>query len=244
MAIAFNPPYLPPRRPKVAQMDAGELLSSIGHAGRLFIEAIPDVFWLSYYWAKDWQGLLGGLLLLLAARIFSLGSVRAARIRATAMIRAAQIAAGAAQNPEIRPAAKVTAPRAEPPRPPVSAESELIQKVEQLRSLIRSAMSTLTVDTGRANASPNFFCERIALLRFDENTIPPNAAPVAREPYKKLLAQLAAVRQATEHKAAHAELSQALVQLNARAREFAAVLAPVSRPANIQPVRKSSNARA
>ena len=126
------------------------------------------------------------------------------------------------------------APKPEPVRPPVSAETDLIQRVEQLRSLIRSAMSTLTADTGQSEASPNYFCGRIAQLNFEANTVPPDAPPLVREPYEKLLAQLAVVRDATERKAPHAEMSQALVQLNARAREFAAVLAPFASQVSVR----------
>ncbi|HUO91735.1 MAG TPA: hypothetical protein VMU22_02385 [Rhizomicrobium sp.] len=216
-------------------MNFAQVLESIGNAIRLFIETIPDAFWLTYYWVKDWQSLVGALILVLAARIFSQGALRAARIRATGMIRAAQITAGVPIPQEARPVpAAVPAPKPEPVRPPVSAETDLIQRVEQLRSLIRSAMSTLTADTGQSEASPNYFCGRIAQLNFEANTVPPDAPPLVREPYEKLLAQLAVVRDATERKAPHAEMSQALVQLNARAREFAAVLAPFASQVSVR----------
>ncbi len=207
-------------------MSVGEFLSDIGHAGRLFLDTIPVALGMAYAWAKEWQTLLTGVLLLIAARILSQASARAARIRATAMIRSAQIQAGETPNLEFRPKPVMPSVRVEPPPPPVSAEIALAQKVEKLRSLIRSAMSTLTTESANAAGSPNFFCERIADLRFDEHALPASLTPTAVELHQRLLTQLAVVRQGTQTKVSQAELSQALVQLNARAREFAAALMP------------------
>ena len=122
-------------------MDPENWLSAIGNAGRLFIESIPDAFWLAYSWAKDWQGLLGGMFLLVAAWIFSRGSLRAARIRAAAMVRSAEIAAKLPPAVDMSFSPAKMAARAQPvPSQPISPETELRQRVEQLRSLIRSAM--------------------------------------------------------------------------------------------------------
>jgi hypothetical protein len=214
-------------------MDAGSWFSRIGYAGRLFVESIPDASWLAYSWAKDWQGLLGGLFLLCAAWIFSQSSLRAARIRAAAMVRSAEIAARAGMHADLPPASAQAAIRVEPAaRHPVSPENTLTQKVEQLRSLIRSAMSTLTSDAGTLGSMPNFYCERIALLKFEDGSLPANLSPLARDLHKKLALQLAVVRQAAEKKAPQAELSECLVQLNARARELATALSPAA-PASV-----------
>ena len=224
-------------------MEAGSLLSEFAHAGRLFVETIPLAFWLAYGWAKEWQGLLGGLLILVAARIFSQGSLRAARIRATAMIRSAQIAAGGAANQDLR--AANASSRVEPvPRRPASPENELFQRVEQLRSLIRSAMSTLTVDAGTSDANSNFFCERIALLHFNEDALPPSTTLPVRDLYQRLMAQLETLRLASVNKAPQSVLSDALMQLNTRAREFSSALAPMVQPANIRMARRPGKARA
>jgi hypothetical protein len=224
-------------------MDAGRWFSEIGDAGRLFVETLPDALWLAYSWAKEWQSLLAGLLLVVAARIFSQGSARAARIRASGMIRAAQIAAGTVLAPEPEPRAPVSAPHPLS-SPPISAETDLVQRLDQLRSLIRSAMSTLTPDGGKADASQNFYCERIAALRFDEGVIPPGLSPAARELHVRLLSQLAAMRQAIENKIPQEELSRILVQLNRLARELAAALAPMAQQLNLSVASKANQARA
>jgi len=214
-------------------MNEGSWLSGIIHAGRLFFESVPEATWLAYEWAREWQGLLGGLLLVLAAWIFARGSMRAARIRAAALIRSAEIAATTPLSMTAQPAP--IAARAEPVRQePASPQSELLQRVEQLRSLIRSAMSTLTSDAGRVSTAPNFYCERITLMRFDDTRLPPSLTPAVRDLHKKMVLALAHVRQATEKKVSQAELSQVLVQLNARARELANALAPAAVPSRQQ----------
>jgi hypothetical protein len=219
-------------------MNVEEWLSDIGHAGRLFFESIPQALWLAYAWAKEWQSLLAGVLLLVAARIFAQGSMRAARIRATGMIRSAQIAAGTAPGIDARPSSLAVSQMTS--RAPISAETELLKRLEQLRSLIRSAMSTLTTDTGDGDSSANFFCERIAALRLGEGYLPTSLTPEMRDLHKKLLTQLEALRRATENKASQSELSHALVQLNTRAREFSAVLAPTAQQASAAPARTTS----
>jgi hypothetical protein len=167
-------------------------------------------------------------LLVIATRIFALGTLRAARIRSAATIRAAQITAGVVPHHDERAEGALSGPPlATSPGPAISREHDLIQKIEQLRSLIRSAMFTLTTDEQRAEVGPNPYCTRIAQLRFDERDLPANPTAGTVELYKKLLLQLAAVRRTNERTPAQAELSQAHVQLNACAREFAAAL---SRP--------------
>jgi hypothetical protein len=228
-------------------MDSANWLSGLGQAARLFVASIPDAFWLSYYWAKEWQVLLGALLVIVAAKIFAQGSLRASRIRSAAAIRAAQIAAGVAPAQEDRADAVPptrSATSSERPGPSVSPEHELIQKIEQLRSLIRSAMFTLTTDEQRTEAGFNPYCERIAQLRFDEKDLPANPTASTLELYKKLLLQLAAVRRANERKLTQTELSQALVQLNARAREFAASLVPSMTPTSAIVTPKARQIRA
>ena len=209
-------------------MDLDFWLSHIGNAARLFVEAVPEAFWIVYYWVRDWQSLIGGLLLIVAARIFSQGSIRAARLRATAMIRSAQIAAGVTTAAEVKQASPTpmrAAPLASATAPP-TAESLLVQKLEQLRSLVRSAMSTLTSDAGKTDASPNFFCQRIALHRIEERELPSSVTPAALQLYRQLSSQLSVLRQLVDGNASNAELSQVLIQLNASAREFSSALTP------------------
>lgn len=205
-------------------MDSANWLTAIDQSGRHFVYSLPDALWLTYSWAKDWQILLGSVFVLIAALIFAQASVRSARIRAAASVRAAQIAAGLVSNST----ATSRAP-SEPtfrPASTVSHEHDLAHKLEQLRSFIRSAMTVLTSDADGADVTGNVYYERIIRLRFEENDLPTNATSNTLELYKRLLLQLASVRQFAKKRRSTKELSEALVQLNARARELAVAIAP------------------
>lgn len=225
-------------------MDSANWLTEIGLAGRLFIASLPDAFWLAYLWARDWQILLSGVVVLIAAQIFVRGSLRSARIQAAAAVRAAQIAAGvvAHRDERLGPAA-LGAGITKRQSAPISPENALLNKIEQLRSLIRSAMSMLASDADGADASTNIYCERIGRLRFDETDLPAHPSANILEHYKRFLVQLAALRKVTERRAGQAESSEALVQLNARAREFAAALKPAPASVGARNAREPSQAR-
>lgn len=225
-------------------MDSANWLTAIGQSGRLIIQSLPDAFWLAYYWAKDWQIFLGGVLVLIAAQIFVRGSLRAARIQATAAVRAAQIAAGVIPSRgEQLGSAIVTKTAVGQPTPSISAEHDLLGKIEQLRSLIRSSMSMLASDADGADASSNIYCERITRLRFDEKDLPPSPSANLLELYKRFLVQLGTVRKVTERRLGQQESRDALVKLNARARELAAGLTPTMTSIGSRPARQPNQAR-
>ena len=221
-------------------MDSANWLRELGQAGRFFLQSIPDAFWLAYYWARDWQVFLGGALVLIAAQVYAQASVRSARIRAAASVRAAQIATGAMpiREERLEPSFSPASPML-PPRPPQPREPDLALKIEQLRSLIRSAMASLAPDMGGADATGNIYCERIVRLRFDENDLPADPSASALEVYKKFLVQIAKLRLANARRVAQSELSEILVQLNLRARELTQAIAPANAPL----ARKSSPVR-
>jgi hypothetical protein len=213
-------------------MDSANWLTGLGHAGRFVLQSIPDVFWLVYYWAKEWQVFLGGTLVLIAAQIYAQASVRSARIRAAASVRAAQIATGAIPVPEERQEPSFAQPSTMLPQrasPPHSVERDLAHKLDQLRSLIRSAMASLAADVDGADATGNIFCERIARLHFDNEDLSAGLTANPLELYKRFLAQLAVVRRASERGTARTDLSEALFQLNARARELLSAFGPATK---------------
>lgn len=224
-------------------MDSANWLTAIGQSARLFVNSIPDAFWLAYYWAKDWQIFLSGAFILIAAQIFVRGSVRSARIQAAAAVRAAQITAGVRPSRDGQLEADASSGAAARQLPPISAEHEVLRKIERLRSLIRSALSMLTSDADGPDASSNIYCERIARLRFDERDLPPNPSANLLGAYKRFLLQLATIRRVTERRLGQKESQEALVQLNARAREFAAAIAPNMAPIGARERREPSQAR-
>lgn len=205
----------------------GSWLSDVGNAGTLFLESIPDAISLAYAWAKDWQGLLAGMLLFGAAWKISRSTLRAARIRATAMVRSAEIAARASHQADPHAVVAAMVQPSMSKAPPQSPENELVRKVEHMRSLIRSAMATLTSDSGGAGLGPNFYCEKIVQLKFDDADLPQSSTAEVRNLHRKLVLQLALVRQAMEKKVPNSELSQVLVRLNGRARDLSSSLGPL-----------------
>lgn len=216
-------------------MDSANWMMAIGDAVRLFVQSIPDAVWLAYEWAKDWQIVLGGLAILIAAKIFAQGSVRSARIRAAASVRAAQIAAGVMPKEEESSSALDTPPLIAPTfRSSLSrpVEEDLSHKLDQLRSYIRSAMALQAADVDGSDMTGNIYCERIARLRFDESDLPRNPSANTLELYKKLLLQMAALRRSNEKGQSSKELSEALFQLNARARELAAAIKSIATPSS------------
>jgi hypothetical protein len=112
----------------------------------------------------------------------------------------------------------------------VAASPELLSSLEQLRSLIRSALGSLPQTSekpGEKENSPAYFlCQRILHLRLDQ--LPPPAGRTAQEGFSALLKQLNALRTHLKKDASPAELSEILVQINAGARNLVAALAPAA----------------
>src|SRR6185312_5658028 len=95
----------------------------------------------------------------------------------------------------------------EPSRPP-AVERDLGHKLEQLRSLIRSAMASLAADVDGADATGNIYCERIVRLHFENEELTKGLTANTLELYKRFLAQLLTVRRASERGLARTDLSE------------------------------------
>ena len=180
-----------------------------------------DKFYLAYDWAKEWQILLAGLLVLAAAAIFAWATIRAAKI-------------GAAR-PDTKAKTQLDlrlAPATAGASAPVAASPELLNGLEQLRSLIRSALGSLPQSSEKPvekENSPAFFlCQRILHLRLDQMAPPARAGKAAQEGYSDLLKQLNALRAHLKKDAPASELSGILVQINASARSLVSALTPAT----------------
>ena len=183
------------------------------------MEALQDTLYSASLWAKEWQTLIAGLLVLFASLIFARAVLKAAGINAAA----ARSEADARSLPDLRQAAK-------PPSQP-AVSTELIGALEQLRSMVRSALASLTQTNEKENGPAYFLCQRIAHLRLERFALPPGATKAAHEMRATLSEQLESLRQCLTREASSNELSQILVQLNASARNLANLLAaaPVKR---------------
>jgi hypothetical protein len=161
--------------------------------------------------AREWQPLLGGLLVVLASIILAVGIVRAAKIRAAA----SRDSREAQMTHDLKKAA-----------PPASAASEnfrnLASDLESLRSLLRSALASLSsVDTNHETA--RLLCNRIAALQAQYAT-PISANKGIRETHAALVNQFKLLRALLDNDWSPSEASAILIQLNATARSLSAAL--------------------
>ena len=156
--------------------------------------------------AKQWQPLLAGLLVALAAIIFAAGIVRAAKIRAAT-------AGDRREKLDTRDLRTATPPRSVDTETLASVGSNL----EALRSLVRSALSSLSsVDTDHDAARS--FCVRIAGFQGRHFSLPVNADRRTRETYATFLKQFEILQRILDKEWSPSEASATLIQLNASAR--------------------------
>jgi hypothetical protein len=199
-------------------------------ASRYFLDTGWNALVLAYAWAKEWQPLLAGLLVVVAALIVARAILKTSP-------RALPQAGPAKNQPklDLRRGAKSAGPSlpgsslpsSSLPSPnPQGASQELVGNLEQLRSLVRSARASFTLTTEKENSPAFFLCQRIAHLRLEQ--LPPNAAKPAREAHAALLQQLELLRLHLKKDALPAEISESLVQLNTTARNLVAALVPAS----------------
>jgi hypothetical protein len=186
-----------------------------------FLDATLNSLALAYGWAKEWQPLLAGLLVVFSAIIV------ARSIRKTTSLRSLQTGTAAKDPP------KLDLRQAEKPvgTTPQGACDALVGELEQLRSLIRSALASFTLTTEKQNSPALFLCQRIARLRLEQ--LPSDAAKPVRECHTALLEQLELLRLHIKKDAPPAETAGILVQLNTSARNLLTALVPASdkRPA-------------
>jgi hypothetical protein len=184
-----------------------------------------DRLYLAYDWAKEWQILLAGLLVFFAALVIAWATIRAAKIGSTAKPETKN-----RPQPDLR-LAPIPVPPAAGPALPAAASSELINALEQLRSLIRSALGSLPQSGERPGEKENspvyFLCQRILHLRIDQLQLS-HTGKDAQERFSTLLKQLHVLRAHLKKDAAPAELSGILVQINSSARNLVTALTPAA----------------
>jgi hypothetical protein len=183
--------------------------------GAQTLDAASNALVAAYGWAKEWQILLAGILVLVAALIVA----RAIR-----------------KAPAPRPAPRGSQTQADMdlrlgPRPVSLAESsgELVGELEQLRSMIRSALAAFTLTAEKENSPVQFLCQRIVRTKLERFALSASAAQ-AQQDHTALLEQLETLRQHLKKDAGPTEISGTLVQLNTSARNLLAALAPQAAP--------------
>jgi hypothetical protein len=184
--------------------------------GEQSLDAVSAALISAYGWAKEWQILLAGLLVLIAALIV------ARAIRKTPPARPAQRARQSEADLDLR---LIPRPAAAP-----DVSGELTGELEQLRSLIRSALAAFTLTAEKENSPVQFLCQRITRLRPERFALPAGAAKAQHDTLTALLDQLEALRQQLKKDAQPVEISRTLVQLNTSARSLLAAQPPEPAP--------------
>jgi len=109
---------------------------------------------------------------------------------------------------------------------PLATTGELAGELEQLRSLIRSALSAFTLTAEQENSPVQFLCQRVARLRPERFPLPVSATQAQRSLYAEVLEQLDMLRQQLKREIKPAEMSGTLIKLNTSARNLIATLEP------------------
>lgn len=185
--------------------------------GEHTLDAISMALVLAYGWAKEWQMLLSGILVLIAALVVARALHRAPRVSQKRSLDQTQL--------DLRLEPK---PARLPDTNPPDLSGDLVGELEQLRSLIRSALSAFTLTAEKENSTVQFLCQRVARLRPDRFPLAAGTAKAQLELYAGLLEQMETLRQQLKKDAQPAEISGTLVQLNASARSLMTQLAPQS----------------
>jgi hypothetical protein len=180
------------------------------------VETLQDTLSVASLWVKEWQPLIAGLLVVLAALILARATVKAAQINAAAT--RSRPDARDRSLPDLRQSAR-------PPSTP-AVSSELLGALEQLRSMVRSALASLTLTSEKENGPAYFLCQRIAHLRLERFALPPGTTKAAHELCATLSEQLESLRLSLAKNASADEVAQILVQLNASARNLTSTLLP------------------
>lgn len=162
--------------------------------------------------AKEWQPLLAGVLVLLAAIILARGIIKSAKIRAT---KPAGVPHKVASQ-DLRVAS---------PSPSIDGESfeDRSGNLETLRSLLRSALSSLASVDVNPDAA-RLLCTRILAFQGRQFSLPANADRRLRETYLAFLKQFELLQVVVVKEWSPSEASARLIQLNASARALDVLL--------------------
>lgn len=169
-------------------------------------------------WIERWQPLLAASVTFLAACIFAVASTRLAHSLLGAASAGAVRTAKTRRDLRVEPKADETKAQNEP--------DDLIQDLERIRSVARSALSTLTSSD---DATASFFaksyasCLRLTDLTLDSSTLPAHAPQAAHRHLETLQQHIAALRSLNKQMPA-SEISEILINVHGTARHLARTL--------------------
>lgn len=139
------------------------------HFGHLVVKGLPLAFAEIYRRAVELQGLIAGILILVAVLVLARGIIRSARIRANAMHRTV----APAHEPQLGsqgvvPSAKLDFQRNDSTNVVETAKLSFDESLDGLRSAVRSALSAIVAQGGDAfDSAARRYCERVASFAID-----------------------------------------------------------------------------
>jgi hypothetical protein len=176
---------------------------------------------------KEWQPILAGLLVMMAAIILGYANIIAAKIRS------------AGSNQPEKPAPRDLRSSINSRSSDAVAPESISSNLEKLRSLVRSALSLLSsVDTDQDAARA--ICARIAAFQWQQFPIAHDADKRTQELFATFLNQFEPLRNLLRQEWSSSEASSILIQLNASAR---ALYEALNRAPSPHSTRADSNKR-
>jgi len=162
--------------------------------------------------AKEWQPLLAALLVVLASMIVAGAIIRAAKINAAKPV-------NIGKKLDLQDLRSAPAP--------AKIESATLDSItvnlEKLRSLLRSALSSLS-DTNANDEVARSLCVKIVALPWQQFLFPADTDRRAREISVGLLQQFEMLQAVVGKECTSSEASAILIQLNANARALSAII--------------------
>jgi hypothetical protein len=189
----------------------GQMTNTVQH----MLNSLPAASGLDYGWTQQWPPLLAGLVVVAVAGVLT-----------REMLKGGPVRSDTAAEPDIRDGDLDLRNRPAPavPRPP-SPPLDMVRRLEQLRSLIRSALAALTPIEGTPGGISPVLYERIFNLGLEDAVLLEEAPMAARKALKALLRQLETLKARAGTDASTANISGTLIKMNTSARDLVAALA-------------------
>ena len=143
-------------------------------ANEYLFQVLPAAASSVYEFAKEWQTLIAGLLVIVAARYFFNAMLRSSRMMAEAVIRSARIAADSTRAPR----EEAGSPAEDPvpvapllgavPAPHVPAGANLGERLDALRNAVRTALAAIPTSGNEIGIKGAALYGRVATFTFDD----------------------------------------------------------------------------
>ena len=149
----------------------------VARAYEYLFQVLPGVVVALYEFVKDWQTLIAGLLVIVAARYFFNAMLRSSRMMAEAVIRSARLAADSTRPParamnasanDAGAAGAAASLLGSGPDPHGPADTNLGTRLDALRMAVRSALAAIPTSGNEIGVKGAALYGRVATFSFDD----------------------------------------------------------------------------